>query len=533
MKIDLTFRNTEQSKFFWHRERNGLFDGGFNNGKSYVGCERAFVHLLTFPYYGMVIARQQYKVLKATTMKTFFKICSSNLIHIHDKQDGYTVLINGSFIYWMHLDDVDEQDIRGLEINSVLLDQAEEIKESIYLVMDFRVGRWDKAKVPFWLLRSQLSNDAYEQSLKIEKDKPTDLNNFINNNTKWPKHPKWNHFLVPNYMDALCNPSDEDEFHWTYRYYNPQSIEKRPDHFYIHRESDESLTDSKSFAQALLRDQEWVDKYIKGKIGSPKAQIHKVDPLSIINPDDYSIEEFNKLINLIKTRASLYRILDHGETGITACGWLAILNDLYIYYREYYVSATLISNNRINICDLSIDEEYTADLADPQIFKKTTQTISGIKSGFRTVAEEYCDTDITSAPAIYWTPADNSELATRNRINEFLQLQSRYFHPITKISPAPRLYFINKSQNYSYGCQQAIIQIKQQRRKLLGSDNGKNIYSEERDESIIDHAYDYVRYGLANYGDNKIEGKKNIKRNSFAYFNALLKRRPNITANSI
>ena len=31
MNIDLQFRNVEQSSFFWHKQRNGLFDGGFNN----------------------------------------------------------------------------------------------------------------------------------------------------------------------------------------------------------------------------------------------------------------------------------------------------------------------------------------------------------------------------------------------------------------------------------------------------------------------------------------------------------------------
>src|SRR5437667_548499 len=116
MNIDLTFRNKEQELFYWHLERNGFFDGGFNNGKTYVGCQRALTHLLTFSNYGIVIARQEYKVLKSTTMKTFFNICPEKLIYSHDKQDDYTVLINKSFIYWMHLDDTDEQDLRGLEI---------------------------------------------------------------------------------------------------------------------------------------------------------------------------------------------------------------------------------------------------------------------------------------------------------------------------------------------------------------------------------------------------------------------------------
>src|SRR5205809_2425619 len=111
----------------------------------------------------MVLARQEYKVLKSTTMKTFFKVCPERLIHTHDKQDGFTILVNKSFIYWMHLDEADEQDLRGLEINSVFVDQAEEISESIYLVLDSRVGRWDLAVVPIWLLRTKLKDNDFEE----------------------------------------------------------------------------------------------------------------------------------------------------------------------------------------------------------------------------------------------------------------------------------------------------------------------------------------------------------------------------------
>lgn len=103
MQINLEFRNPEQENFYWSRARNNEFDGAFANGKSYVGCERAFTHLVTFPNYCMSICRLQYKTLRQTTMKTFFKICPDKLIYKHDEQQGLTVLINRSFIYWMHL----------------------------------------------------------------------------------------------------------------------------------------------------------------------------------------------------------------------------------------------------------------------------------------------------------------------------------------------------------------------------------------------------------------------------------------------
>jgi len=529
MNINLEFRNVEQQTFFYSKFRNNEFDGGFANGKSHVGCMRAFTHLCTFNYYAVAIARQEYKTLRQTTMKTFFKVCPNSLIQKHDENAGYTVLVNKSFIYWMHLDAYDEQDLRGLEINSVLIDQAEEIIEPIYNILDSRIGRWNLAQVPIWLLRSQLTGEDFELSNKIERDNPKELDKFVTKNTLWPRHPKWRHFLVPNFMDILCNVADDEEFHWTYRFYNDASYEKKPDHFYIHRELDQSLNDERTYQQMLLRDEEWVNKYVKGIRGTGGASIHKINGLSIIDSKDYTPEEFETFIKTLLTKAALYRILDHGETGVTCCLWLAIMNNMHFFYREYYAERKLISQNRKAIYELSIGEEYVDDIADPQIFKKTQQSISGTKAGFWTVAMEYSDTEeITDqdSPPIHWTAGDNNEYATRNRLNELLSVNPKYFHPITKVSPAPGIFFVKKSPSFLHGIQETILQIKSQRRLLLGSDNGKNLYSEERDPKIIDHAYDCVRYAVAMHNLGKSEPKKAIKKNTFAYYNAMLKRRP-------
>ena len=186
------------------------------------------------------------------------------------------------------------------------------------------------------------------------------------------------------------------------------------------------------------------------------------------------------------------------------------------------------------IFDLSGEaEEYSNDIADPQIFKKTMQTVSGAKAGYWTVADEYNDTDEITAPAISWSPADNNELATRNRINELLQLSPKYAHPITKVSPAPGIYFIQQSSEYTHGCGMSIKQIQMQRRILLGSDNGKNLYSDDRDENIPDHAYDCIRYYIAMHNSGQKAERKVRSANTFAYYNALLKRRPRFTPASI
>ena len=515
MNINLTFRNKEQESFFWSQHRNNLFDGGFGNGKTYVAMQRAFIHLTTFANYRMAICRQKYKVLKATTMSTFFKICPPSLIYKHNETDGYTILTNKSLIYWMHLDAYDEQDLRGLEINSACIDQGEETIENLYLVLDARIGRWDKAIVPDHLLLTK-TPEKYHEEIKKAKDKRI----LIEKYTQWPRN-KWGTFLVNNYMDVLCNPSEEDEFHWTYRRYNPASLEKQPSHFYIHRQTDDALNDARTIEQIKNRDSEWVNKYYYGLTGTPKARIHELNKMSIIDPTVYPKEDFDKFIKLLKSRAALYRILDHAETGVSTCSWAAAINNVHVFYREYYVERTLISANRQNISDLTEDEEIQGDFADPQIFKKTKQN----EGGFWAVADEYAESEIIAeAPPIFWTPADNNELATRNRINELLQLSPKFFHPITKESPAPGLYFILKCSIFPWGCEKSINQLKAQRRRLLGSDNGKNIYSDERDENIVDHAYDCVRYYVAMHNTSKPEEVRKPPRKSFAYFNQILKR---------
>lgn len=527
MQLDLTFRNDEQEKFFWHRERNGEFDGAFNNGKSYVGSQRAATHLMLFPNYGMSICRQTYVNLRKTTMKTFFKVVPDKFVHRHNEQEGITVLKNGSFIYWMHLDAVDEASLRGLEINSALIDQAEEVKEPIYLVLDARVGRWDKAEVPMSLLYQELTGENKQEYQKHLKDKTLDepgLLKWIQDKTLWPRHPKWGNFLVNNYMDVLCNLSDDDD-HWTYRFYNKDSNERQDDHFYITRESDKDLTDIRTYNRALTRDKEWVDKYIRGIRVESKAKIHPPIADCIIQPDDYEEDAWNDFINRFFESASLVRILDHADTGTTAVGWAGIYNKSHIFYREYTDENKLISFYRNIIVDLSGKEKYDDEIADPSIWKKNRQIIDGQQSGFYCVADEYVNDEVSDAPQIYWQPADNNELATRNRINELILPQDKYYHPITKISPAPGIYFIETSKNtnrWDMGCDLMITQVRKQRKLLLGENNGKKIYSMERDADVVDHCYDLVRYFVAKHNtDRRRVTSGNVSKNSFAYYNKI------------
>jgi hypothetical protein len=479
MDIEISFFNDFQKQFFHNRLRNSCFSGGFGNGKTFAGCQRAVVFLLRFPGYKYAIVRKSYSDLKRTTMQTFFKLIpggkSSPLIARHAEQDGVTEFVNGSRIDWLHSDKFDESTLRGLEINSVLIDQAEEIEESIYLVLDGRVGRWDKATVP---------------------------QDLIDANPNWPRHAKTGRYLVPNYMDILVNP--EHTLHWIYQRYHPESEQQQPDHFFISAPTDPSCYDPQTYAQMLKRDPEWVAKYVKGEWGCSDAQIHQLVSDSVIK--DPPPEFIERMLQ----RGALYRVLDHGDSAPTCCLWFAAYKGVHICYREYYRGNDVISNHRKAIDALSGREYYVGNYADPQIFKTTAQKFGG----FWSVADEYLDTSLGSEP-IAWVPADNNEFATRNRINELLRRDPATLHPVTGQPNSPKLYFVQRTEQYAQGCSNAIMQIKSQKRELLGSVNGKNYFSDDREKSIEDHAYDVIRYYVGIHGQSLAEPKKRAAANSF------------------
>jgi hypothetical protein len=482
VELNVSFKNWQQEAAYYSVSRNQCFSGGYNNGKTWVLCLKALTLLLTYSNYRCIIARQVYTDLRRTTMQTFLAMCPTQLILSHNEQEGLTQLTNGSLIYWMHLDRVDENSLRGIEPNSIFVDQGEEVLEAVFLALDARVGRWAHAVVP-----------------------PELLSRFPN----WPL--KNDRPIIPSYMFIGCNP--DTEFHYIYRKYHPESKERDPDYFFVEGQWDRNLGSEESYDEALKRDPEWVAKFVKGQWGSSSSAIHFLRATSILEPTQ-------ELLQRILEKGNLGRVLDHGTSAPTACGWTASIDGVYIFYREYYAENKLISEHRRAISDLSGKEEYAAgDYADPHIYDKASQA----KGGLYSVADEYKDTDL-EGPPIYWLKADNNEFATRNRINELLLPSNRFRHPITKESPAPGLYFIRATETYPQGCREIIRQLGAQRKKLLGTVDGKNLYSDDRDDKIVDHAYDLVRYFVASHGTQPRVHQKRPPRNSFAFYQAILKK---------
>lgn len=476
--VDKKSGRCAQAEFLNITKRHSCFSGGYGNGKSYAASIKALILLTTFAKYRVAICRYSTVDLKRSTMSTFFKVCPPEL---YDPAKGgnradslnYLRLINGSEVFWMHLDDADEQTVRGLEVNSVIVDQAEEISENIYNHLSARVGRWDVAEVPQRLL------DA---------------------DPNWPMNPETGKPMCPAYMMILCNP--DSELHWIYKRYHPDSLEHlntyKNRYEMVQASSTENPTlDPETLEEMMSNDPVWVMRFVFGKWGIPGGAIHEVKPQSILEVGTDISEEF---IEQMLRSANLYRILDHGETSPTCCLWLAAWREWFFVYREYYKPDALISDHRREISALSKfqngdPERYISNWIDPQCVKRESQKYGG----FWSVADEYGDKKI-DAPPLYWEPADNNELATRNRINEYLKVTDKLLHPVTKQPGSSRLLFLRRNSqglHPQWGCYQAILQTKAQKRLQIDTINGKPIFSDERDDKVLDHAYDPVRYFCA------------------------------------
>lgn len=466
--------------------------GGWGSGKTHVVCLKALFLSDIYPRNRGVIARQVFEELRQTTMATFFKVCPPDAYRYGKRADSekYLRLNNGSEILWMHLDDPElEKVIRGLEINWFIFDQSEEGREEIFDSMCSRLGRWDKAEVPDALLRS------HEEAT---------------NGIDWPWRDRQGKPIVPTYAMLTCNP--DTELHWIWRRFHPES----PDHaartipvfspetgkhtgkLTSYRDlgyrmfSMDSL-DNKYLPiqnrQALLsQDDHWVRRFVHAQWGILEGLIHEIAPESLIEGSD-------ELLDWLRRSCTLHRVLDHGDSGPTTCGWYAVSSagDV-IFYREYHMPNKLISYHRSQIVAMSEGERYLTNLADPSIFFKTQQKAGGRWS----VADEYGETaGIPKETAIYWQPADNNELGTRNRISEYLRVDPERVHPTLKTAGAPRLFFVKKSRQYPHGCYHVVREIRAQRRIRIGTEAGRPVFSDERDPSIPDDAYDFCRYAIA------------------------------------
>lgn len=474
---------SKQEDFFYETKRNICFSGGFGNGKSYGGSQKILFLLTQFPNYRVAVLRASSSDLRRTTQATFFKICPPDIIN-HVEHKSYTDFNNGSRIYWLHLDNYDENIVKGLEINTALTDQAEEIGEQIYLILDSRVGRWDMAEVP--------------EHLKPER---------------FPKNPATGKPMAPSYNLLLCNP--DEKHHWIYRRFHPESVEhnqvrerlnRRTGKQEIYKWSDTHVMiqatsyENPALSEETLKAMEdrgpsFVKRFVMGEWGSSGGSLFDILPESKL----YEFPEH--LFRTILSEGRLYRSLDHGDASPTVVLWYAVWKRWIFVYREYYRGGESISEHRKNIEFLSqnefgIPEKYQGNFADPSIFNKTQQKKGGVFS----LADEYITDEYKGLP-IFWQPSDNNEYLTRSKVQESLKRREHLVNPISLDQGSPKVFFIMQTKDYQMGCNRTIIEIESQKYEKIGTINGQDVFSDDRDGKVTDHAYDSYKYGIVSIMD--------------------------------
>jgi len=125
-----------------------LYGGAAGGGKTMLGCMWQILRRLKYPGTRSLIGRAKLDTLKKTTMNTFFQVANdiglkagedfsyNQQSHIIKFSNGSEIILADLFLY---PSDPHFQDLGGLELTDVFLDEATEISEKAYSVVCSRI----------------------------------------------------------------------------------------------------------------------------------------------------------------------------------------------------------------------------------------------------------------------------------------------------------------------------------------------------------------------------------------------------------
>jgi hypothetical protein len=455
-----------------------LMMGGFNSGKTSASILHMLALCDNFPGYKVAVLRKTFKDLSMTTRPSFDQWIDPKRVKVSNATE--VVLDNGSSFIFHHLDSPNSATVlRGLEINGAILDQAEQMQERTFTILLGRLGRWKGARVPKWVI------NAYDG--------------------EWPWKNKSGQPVPPISCVLTANPTEDGdpELHWLWQRFSPESKswqEKWSKQGYrqlLMPTTGNRFASEQNVELLLQQDEDYVKRYVKGEWVRSKGHLFRLDEASIL---DYSPE----LVSFIENTCLLGRVLDHGDSSPTCCLWYGV--DQFhncFFWQEYYQPGMTEDGKEFNVADhrrsitqLSRPLTFRINLADASIFDKTRNISGYTRRQHRwSVADEYMDRKIINEDTtIAWTPSDRNEALSRQRLSQYLRLDPKHRHPITGDLGAPHIYFVARSDEHPHGIDHAIREIRNAKRLAVGENDGKPIYSDERDPSIPDHALDCVRY---------------------------------------
>lgn len=464
-----------QKDFFEAGPQPVFYLGGVGCGKTTAGILKILFLLDQYPGSRAVIVRQKFNQLRKTILPTVMKLLPVQAIARRNDNEGLLQLANGSELLFMHLDREDSIDnLKSLEVNFCYIDQCEDISALAWDTLLERLGRWSGAtKRGGW---------------------PTD----------WPYKNRLGEAIPPRY--ALASGYSPGYDHWlTARFWQhgaDREFYRAKGYITFVGSTRDNLALSEEYiADRLSQGDEYVRRFVDATDwGAREGRIFTINPASILEPTP-------DLIGWIQRRMRLHRVLDHGEVSPTACLWYATDDrGNIICYREYHVPDKLVSEHRAAIYEMSKEDNlgekkepphYYSNIADPAIFAKNRGKTVNSKSQF-SVADEWAERRIVDArTAVNWRPGNNDEAASINRIKEYLRPDARHRGLKNDKGGHPRLYFVRRTKEYPFGCQQLLADVRSARRVEVGmAADGTKLFGDERDDRVSDHLLDCLRYGI-------------------------------------
>jgi hypothetical protein len=120
------------------------YGGSMGGGKSYVSLAVLIMLCRMFPGSKWCVIRESLPTIKRTTLPSFKKVLPDNFLKGYNQQENIATFMNGSQILFMAEDYANDKDFdrfKGLEVNGFLLEQLEELQESLLDVCTIRAGR--------------------------------------------------------------------------------------------------------------------------------------------------------------------------------------------------------------------------------------------------------------------------------------------------------------------------------------------------------------------------------------------------------
>ena len=133
----------KQRAFLGRAERNAAFVGGMGSGKSVILCMLAIANSMHDPGGFSLIARLNYPALENSTMRIFLELVPENYGEFQPTAKIFRFR-NGHEIKFHHLDISDPKvagPIKSMNLSAAYIDEATEISQDIYLLVDGRVRR--------------------------------------------------------------------------------------------------------------------------------------------------------------------------------------------------------------------------------------------------------------------------------------------------------------------------------------------------------------------------------------------------------